>query len=131
MCTVFADNDKIFDALKAGARGYILKRAAGDTLIDSIHELLNGGAPMSSEIALKVVSSFEETKNRKLQYPSLTARENKILEMLAMGFGNKEIANKLFVSVNTVRTHIGHIYEKLHVHNRIEALNKIKKATNW
>jgi DNA-binding NarL/FixJ family response regulator len=128
MCTVFEDSEKIFDALKAGASGYILKRTAGEILIDAIKELLKGGAPMSSEIARKVVNSFRETRTEKLKYPELTNKENEILDLVADGFGNKEIADKLFVSVNTVRTHIYRIYEKLHVHNRIEALNKIKKA---
>jgi len=129
MCTVFEDSEKIFDALKAGASGYILKRTAGETLIDAIKELLKGGAPMSSDIARKVVNSFQETRTQKTKYPELTNKENEILDLLADGYGNKEIADRLYVSVNTVRTHIYHIYEKLHVHNRIEALNKIKKAT--
>jgi DNA-binding NarL/FixJ family response regulator len=130
MCTVFEDSEKIFDALKAGASGYILKRTAGETLIEAIKELLRGGAPMSSDIARKVVNSFREERTReKPDYPELTNKENEILTLLADGYGNKEIADRLFVSVNTVRTHIYHIYEKLHVHNRVEALNKIKKTT--
>ncbi len=127
MCTVFEDSQKIFDALKAGARGYILKRTAGETLIEAIKELLKGGAPMSSDIARKVVSSFQEKKVNHTKYEELTNKENEILYLLSDGYGNKEIAERLFVSVNTVRTHIYHIYEKLHVHNRVEALNKIKK----
>ena len=128
MCTIFEDNEKIFEALKAGAKGYILKRTAGETLIEAIKELLNGGAPMSSEIARKVVNSFQQQREKEVTHPELTKRENEILEFLALGYGNKEIADKLFVSVNTVRTHIYHIYEKLHVSNRIEALNKLKKS---
>lgn len=130
MCTVFEDTEKIFDALKAGASGYILKRTAGEILIDAIKELLKGGAPMSSDIARKVVNSFQETHSQKSRYPELTNKENEILDLVADGYGNKEIAERLFVSVNTVRTHIYHIYEKLHVHNRIEALNKIKNTTH-
>lgn len=129
MCTVFEDTTKIFDALKAGANGYILKRTAGEILINAIKDLLSGGAPMSSEIARKVVGSFREgsvVSNGSLQ---LTNKENEILSLLANGYGNKEMAERLCVSVNTIRTHIYHIYEKLHVHNRIEALNKLKKAT--
>jgi DNA-binding NarL/FixJ family response regulator len=129
MCTVFEDTEKIFDALKAGANGYILKRTAGETLIDAIHELLRGGAPMSSDIARKVVNSFQQARSPRSASPELTNKENEILDLLASGYGNKEIADRLCVSVNTVRTHIYHIYEKLHVHNRVEALNKIKKAT--
>ncbi len=128
MCTVFEDNGKIFDALKAGASGYILKKAAGETLIDAIKELLNGGAPMSSAIARKVVGSFRSDQRDKLKYAELTNKENEILGLLADGYGNKEIADRLFVSVNTVRTHVYHIYAKLHVRNRIEALNKIKSV---
>jgi DNA-binding NarL/FixJ family response regulator len=130
MCTVFEDSPKIFNALKAGASGYILKRTAGETLIDAIKELLNGGAPMSSDIARKVVHSFRESDaTLPTADNGLTNKESMILNLLAGGYGNKEMAEKLCVSVNTIRTHIYHIYEKLHVHNRVEALNKIKKAT--
>lgn len=127
MCTVFEDNDKIFDALKAGAKGYILKRTAGEILIEAINDLLKGGAPMSGDIARKVVSSFEERKAETSDYPGLTKKENEILKLLSQGYSNKEIADRLFVSVNTIRTHVYHIYEKLHVNNRMEAVNKMKK----
>ena len=129
MCTVFEDTPKIFDALKAGASGYILKRTAGETLIDAIKELLNGGAPMSNDIARKVVNSFREKPVLPSDASELTNKEQTILNLLANGYGNKEMADKLCVSINTIRTHIYHIYEKLHVHNRVEAMNKIKKAT--
>ncbi len=124
MCTIYEDDDKIFKALSAGANGYILKRSAGDNLIEAIKDLCNGGAPMSGTIAKKVVASFQ--KSPKLSEPivALTERENEILDLLAQGFRNKEVAAKLFVSVNTIRTHIYNIYEKLHVQSRIEALNK-------
>lgn len=128
MCTVFEDSEKIFDALKAGASGYILKRTAGQALIEAIRELLRGGAPMSTEIARKVVDSFSKSGIQQASYTELTNKENEILDLLASGYGNKEIASLLYISVNTVRTHIYHIYEKLHVHNRVEALNKIKKG---
>ncbi len=125
MCTVYEDDDKIFKALSAGANGYILKRAAGENLIDSIRQLLDGGAPMSVSIAKKVVSFFQQQSSKTIpESESLTQRENEILDLLAQGYRNKEIAEKLFVSVNTIRTHIYHIYEKLHVQNRVEALNK-------
>ncbi len=130
MCTIFEDSEKIFDALKAGANGYILKKAAGETLINDIKELINGGAPMSSDIARKVVNSFSQPPMTKNHEATLTKRENEILDMLGKGYGNKEIADKLFVSVYTVRTHIYHIYEKLHVRNRVEALNKTVRKTN-
>lgn len=128
ICTVFETPEKIFNALKAGANGYVLKRDTGQTLIEAIRELLKGGAPMSSEIARKVVNSFREDIPVKVNEPTLTRRENDILELLAQGYGNKEIAEKLFVSLHTIRTHIYHIYDKLHVRNRVEALNKISKT---
>lgn len=124
MCTVYEDDEKIFKALSAGASGYILKRSAGDHLIQSIRELHEGGAPMSSTIARKVVASFQKHRKVTAEEALLTDRENQILDLLAQGFRNKEIAEKLFVSVNTIRTHIYNVYEKLHVQNRIEALNK-------
>lgn len=127
MCTVFEDSEKIFDALKAGAKGYILKRTAGEKLVEAIKELLNGGAPMSSDIARKVVNSFQEQKTVTADHPRLTKKENEILKLLSQGYGNKEIGEQLFVSVNTVRTHVYRIYEKLHVNNRVEAVNKMKK----
>jgi DNA-binding NarL/FixJ family response regulator len=124
MCTAYEDDDSIFRALAAGAKGYILKRSAGDTLIEAIRDLHEGGSPMSSAIARKVVESFQQVQTSKSQKNSLTQRENEILDLLAQGFRNKEIASQLFVSVNTIRTHIYNIYEKLHVQNRVEALNK-------
>ncbi len=125
MCTVYEDDDKIFKALSAGANGYILKRAAGESLIDSVRQLIDGGAPMSVSIAKKVVSFFQQQASKPIpESETLTQRENEILDLLAQGFRNKEIAEKLYVSVNTIRTHIYHIYEKLHVQNRVEALNK-------
>ena len=128
MCTVYEDDDKIFRALSAGASGYILKRAAGDNLLDSIRELSEGGSPMSATIARKVVQYFSQTHRASPESALLTPRENEILDLLAEGYRNKEIAEKLFVSVNTIRTHIYHIYEKLHVQNRVEALNKTGRA---
>lgn len=127
MCTVFEDSEKIFNALKAGAKGYILKRTAGEKLVEAIKDLLNGGAPMSSDIARKVVDSFQEQKTVTTHHPGLTKKENEILKLLSQGYGNKEIGEQLFVSVNTVRTHVYRIYEKLHVNNRVEAANKMKK----
>ncbi len=124
MCTIFEDSDKIFAALKVGADGYILKKTVGDTLFSAIKELLMGGAPMSTEIASKVVKAFRQPMPESKPELMLTQRENETLDLLAKGYGNKEIAERLFVSVNTIRTHIRHIYEKLQVRNRIEALNK-------
>lgn len=125
MCTIYEDSNKIFSALKAGASGYILKRSAGEVLLESIKDLINGGSPMSPEIARKVVNSFNTELNGPIHDDAiLTKRENEILDYIAQGFRNKEIADKLNVSSNTIRCHIYNIYEKLHVQSRIEALNK-------
>ena len=130
ICSVYDDDDNVFNALEAGANGYIVKSAAGEKLLLSIRELHNGGSPMSSSIARKVVARFQRLNSGKaLQSEpkedySLTTRENEILDLLAQGYRNKELAEKLFVSVNTIRTHVYNVYEKLHVNSRIEALNK-------
>ncbi len=126
MCTVYEDDEKIFDALKAGANGYILKRAPVHEIFESITQLLAGGSPMSPSIARKVVDSFRPKVNNATQ--SLSDRENEIIDLLATGIRLKEIADKLNVSINTVRTHIRHIYEKLQVQSRVEALNKTGKS---
>ena len=129
ICSASDDAAGIFAALKAGASGYILKHTAGEALSNAIRELLKGGSPMSSEIARTVVNSFCQNTVYECSSPQLTGKENEIIELLSAGYVNKEIADRLCISVNTVRTHINHIYEKLHVHNRVEALNKMKKAT--
>lgn len=126
--TTFEDDEKIFDALKAGASGYILKTATAQQLIQSIVELYKGGSPMSSSIARKVIASFHTPDIKKSEY-NLTPRENEILEWLAKGYRYKEIAEKLFVSLETVRSHVHHIYEKLQVSSRTDALNKVFKRT--
>jgi DNA-binding NarL/FixJ family response regulator len=133
MCTIYEEDEKIFEALKAGANGYILKKTAPAKLLDSLRELHEGGAPMSSQIARKVVNAFQ------VKAPADTAgsasapaktisilsnRENEILELLAQGMLYKEIAARLYISQETVRKHVYHIYEKLHVNNRVEAINK-------
>lgn len=125
ICSSYEEDDKIFAALAAGANGYIVKRAAGDRLLDAILDIYHGGSPMSSSIARKVVAHFQQTKTPEVKEEfSLTTRENEILDLLAKGLRNKEIAEKLFVSPNTIRTHIYNIYDKLHVQTRVEALNK-------
>lgn len=124
MWTTFDDDEKIFDALKAGASGYILKTATAQQLIQAISELYKGGSPMSSSIARKVIASFHSPLIKQSEY-NLTKRENEILELLAKGYRYKEIAEKLFVSLETVRSHVHHIYEKLHVSSRTDALNKV------
>jgi len=124
MWTTFEDDEKIFDALRAGASGYILKTATGQQLIQAISELYRGGSPMSSSIARRVIASFHNTQIKQTEF-NLTKRECEILELLAKGYRYKEIADKLFVSIETVRSHVHHIYEKLQVSSRTDALNKI------
>jgi DNA-binding NarL/FixJ family response regulator len=129
MCTVYEDDEKIFEALSAGANGYIVKKTAPHRLLEAISELQEGGAPMSSQIARKVVNAFqlrtpEATATRSPDLNTLSPREKEILELLAKGLLYKEIAGQLFISQETVRKHVYHIYEKLHVNNRVEAINK-------
>lgn len=123
MCTVYEEDDKIFDALKAGASGYILKKTQPAKLLEAIKELYEGGAPMSSQIARKVVTTFQDKKDKGLE--ELSPREREILEHLAKGLLYKEISAELGISQETVRKHVYNIYEKLHVSNRVEAINKL------
>jgi len=124
MCTVYDDDDHIFNALKSGASGYILKRTSPAQILEAIHDLHEGGSPMSSEIARRVVNSMHESNKRSEAVELLTPRENEILDFLARGFLYKEIATELFISKETVKKHIHSIYDKLHVQTRTEALNK-------
>lgn len=127
MCTVYEEDEKIFEALSAGASGYILKKTAPARLLESIRELYQGGAPMSSQIARKVVAAFQKKSanpGNNDELDELSNREKEILEQLSKGLMYKEIAAELFISPETVRKHVYHIYEKLHVTNRIEAVNK-------
>ncbi len=125
MVTVYADNQHIFDALKFGASGYLLKSASAAELTQSIRDVVCGGAPMSGQIARRVIDAFR----RPPAPPSvadveLTAREEEVLTLLSRGYANKEIAARLGGSIETIRVHIRHIYEKLHVHSRTEAAAK-------
>lgn len=127
MCTVYEDDEKIFEALSAGASGYILKKTEPPKLLEAIKELHEGGAPMSSQIARKVVFAFRSKPPSSTSHTAieqLSHREKQILEELSRGLMYKEIANVLFISPETVRKHVYHIYEKLHVTNRVEAVNK-------
>lgn len=127
MCTVYEEDEKIFEALTAGANGYILKKTTPDKLLNAITELYEGGAPMSSQIANKVVAAFKNRPTASLNADSLdvlSKREKEILEALSKGLLYREIADQLFISPQTVRKHVYHIYEKLHVSNRVEAVNK-------
>jgi len=129
MCTVYEDDEKIFNALAAGASGYILKKSSPTALLNAIREIQNGGAPISSQIARKLVDYFQKPKIKitKEQLPELTRREKEILKLLSEGYRNKEIAEKLFLSISTIRTHIYNIYDKLHVQSRVEAINKMRE----
>ena len=127
MCTIYDEDEKIFEALRAGASGYILKKTSPVKLLEGIKELIEGGAPMSSQIARKVVAAFQNKPviaSVGSTLDVLSKRENEILEMLSTGLLYKEISDKLTISSETVRKHVYHIYEKLHVSNRVEAVNK-------
>lgn len=124
MLTVYEDAEAIFNALKAGASAYLLKRTDPAKVLEAIAELHRGGAPMTSEIARKVIESFHRTKPPTHADDKLTAREQEVLDYLAKGFVTKEIADKLGISTATVRYHFKHIYDKLHVHTRTEAVIK-------
>ena len=126
MCTVYEQDEKIFEALTAGASGYIIKKTTPLKLLDAIKELYHGGAPMSSQIARKVVEAFQQkpTTVSNGSLAVLTRRELEILEMLAQGLIYKEITDKLNISSETVRKHVYNIYNKLHVKNRVAAVNK-------
>lgn len=123
MCTSFDDDEKIFKSLEAGASGYILKTEGPTKIIDALNDLFDGGSPMSSSIARKVVASFSKFGAQHAEIQMLTAREKEILELLAKGKMNKEVAFALEISNGTVRKHIQNIYEKLHVNTRVEAVN--------
>jgi len=128
MCTVYQENEKIFEALSAGASGYILKKTDPAKMLIAIRELYEGGSPMSSEIARKVVAAFqgkmETSQPHTNELEVLSKREKEILELLSRGLMYKEIASQIFLSPETVRKHVYHIYEKLHVTNRVAAVNK-------
>jgi DNA-binding NarL/FixJ family response regulator len=120
--TVYNDTKLIFEALKAGACGYVLKRSKPEEILDAIAQARSGGAPMTGEIARMVVRSFKETKAAAAEKDGLSPREMEILVLLTEGLSNKEIGTRLDIGVGTVRTHISHIFEKLHVRCRSEAV---------
>jgi DNA-binding NarL/FixJ family response regulator len=124
MFTVYENDEKVFEALKAGASGYLLKNTGLMQLIEALQELHNGGSPMSANIARKLVTVFREKQNSEIPVEALSKRETEILQLLSKGLLYKEIADQLSISVSTVRQHIHKIYEKLHVQNRTEAINK-------
>ena len=123
MFTIYEDDEKVFEALAAGASGYLLKKTPFNKIAESLVELNAGGSPMSTQIARKVIKRFQNDEAKE-QIETLSVRENEILQLLAKGLLYKEIAIKLSISTGTVRQHIHRIYEKLHVQNRTEAINK-------
>lgn len=127
MLTVFDNTDEIFKSLTAGATGYLLKKTPPSKLLESITEIVNGGSPMSGEIARKVVQTFSRPVNHHFPEANLTSREEEILRYLSKGFLYKEIAAELYISIETVRTHIRKIYQKLQVRTRTEALLRCMK----
>src|SRR3954470_19198785 len=126
--TVYEDSEHIFRALKAGACGYLLKRSEPEEVLAAIADAREGGAPMSSQIARRVLLSFHEPPPGP-NTATLTEREAELLSLLSKGFANKEIADNMSISVPTVRTHLRHIYEKLHVRSRTEAVVKFLGAS--
>jgi DNA-binding NarL/FixJ family response regulator len=125
MLTVYEDTDQIFKALTAGASGYLLKRSSPTRLLQAIRDVASGGSPMSSSIARKVVASFQQSKQTgEKQHAHLSPREEMVLDCLAKGLTYKQIADQLEISIDTIRTYLRRIYEKLHVQSRTEAVAK-------
>jgi DNA-binding NarL/FixJ family response regulator len=127
MFTVFEDDEKIFEAIKAGASGYLLKKSSPEDIVEAVKSLYMGGAPMSAIIARKVIESFQHPSSANKNDYELTTRETEILNSLIDGLSYKKLAEKYFISISTVRTHIGHIYEKLHVNSKAQAVAKALK----
>jgi DNA-binding NarL/FixJ family response regulator len=128
MVTVYEDTERIFKALRAGACGYLLKRCTPEELLAAVREVRQGGAPMSREIARKVIASFQEPLTTAAEVEELSPREREILELLASGFPNKQIADRLGLTDGTVRWHLRHVYNKLHVRSRTEAALKFRSS---
>ncbi|MGD1088131.1 MAG: response regulator transcription factor [Verrucomicrobiota bacterium] len=127
MLTVYEDTEQIFKALAAGATGYLLKRLEPGELLQAIRDVYAGGSPMSNSIARKVVASFQEANRAGEKQNLLTPREQIVLDCLAKGLAYKQIGDQLSISINTIRTHLRHIYEKLHVQSRTEAVAKYSR----
>ncbi|MFO1514755.1 MAG: response regulator transcription factor [Verrucomicrobiota bacterium] len=128
MVTVYEDPDRIFRALRAGASGYLLKRSTPDEMLNAMREVQQGGGAMSGEIARKVIGYFREQTTATAEVDQLTTREREVLDLVVHGLSNKEIAERLGVTVAAVRWHLKHIYNKLHVHSRTEAALKFRPA---
>jgi DNA-binding NarL/FixJ family response regulator len=127
MLTVFDDNENIFNAVCAGASGYILKRYATEEIPAAIRDVLTGGAPMTGSVARKVLKMIPQADNQEKEKTDLSKRETEILQFLVNGYSYKMIASSLNVSIDTVRFHIKKIYDKLHVHSAIEAISHALK----
>ena len=127
--TVYRNQELIFQALQAGACGYLLKRCSPEELLKAINEVCSGGAPMTSEIARMLVEAFQKKPANVVSSDGLTQRESEILVLLSEGLSNKEIADRLKISYDTVRAHLRHVYEKLHVRGRTEAVRKYLKSS--
>ena len=128
MLTIYAEQDKIFESICNGACGYLLKKTPPAKLLEAIREAHEGGAPMSPEIARKVVTLFQATKPPEKPEEQLTVQEIKLLQLLADGHSYQSAAGQLAISVNTVRNYIRSIYEKLHVHSKNEAVSKALRS---
>jgi len=126
VCSFYDDDEFVFKALKNGACGYILKDSEPQEILASLKELYDGGAPMSHYIARKVISTFQQ-KEEKSRLAELSERENEILELISTGLIVKEVSARLYLSAHTVSTHLKKIYNKLHVNNRIEAINRFNQ----
>ena len=129
MLTVYEDTESVFNALAAGASGYLLKQAVREELFDAIRQVHAGGSPMTSHIARKVVQAFRQPIANESETSRLSAREQQVLELLAKGFLYKEIGDNLGISYDTVHNHIRHVYEKLHVRSRSQAVAKYFEQT--
>jgi len=124
MLTVYEDSDSLFNSLKAGASGYLLKRTASERLIEAIQDVHAGGSPMSPQLARRVVQFFAKPAEDKLPLSRLAPGEKEFLDQLSKGYAYKEIADRMNISIDTVRSYVRTVYEKLHVHSRTEAVVK-------
>jgi len=124
MLTVYEDSDSLFNSLKAGASGYLLKRTASARLLEAIRDVHAGGAPMTPQLARRVVQFFSVPAKQVSPLAALTPGETEFLEQLANGYAYKEIADRMNISIDTVRSYVRTVYEKLHVHSRTEAVVK-------
>ncbi|HEY3863434.1 MAG TPA: response regulator transcription factor [Verrucomicrobiae bacterium] len=130
MVTVYEDSDRIFRALKAGANGYLVKSSPPEELLDAVRDVDTGGAPMSSHIACKVVEHFHGQEPEAPEKAKVSPREQQVLALLASGFIYKEIGDQLGISVETVRSHVKNICQKMHVRNRVEAVARLQAKTS-